>query len=216
MHNRIYEICHSCRVMPILTLEDEDSAVPLAEALLEGGVRVMEVTLRTEAALPAIEAIRKNMEEMIIGAGTIITADDVQRAKDAGAQFGVSPGVTDTLIEAVKEKGLPFLPGVATPTEMMALQEKGFFVQKFFPAQENGGAKMLKAVHGPLPKISFCPTGGITEHMVSDYYDLRNVLCVGGSWVAPKDMIEDGEWDEIKARAKRASGDRESLYVGNA
>ncbi len=202
----IIEICGQCRVMPILTISDAEASVPLARSLFDGGIRVMEITLRTDAALGAISDIRQNIPDMIIGAGTLITPKDVADASDAGAQFGVSPGSTDALLDAVEERKMPFLPGVSTPSEMMRLMERNFHAQKFFPAEQNGGIAMLKAVHGPLPKISFCPTGGITKEAATAYLALDNVMCVGGSWVAPKDAIKDKNWNKIKELATIASG----------
>ncbi len=202
----ISDICSMCRVMPILTISDVDAAVPLAQALFEGGIRVMEITLRTDEALGAIRDIRQNVPDMIVGAGTLISPRNVSDACDAGAQFGVSPGATNPLLDVVNEREMPFLPGVSTPSEMMRLMERNFLAQKFFPAQQNGGIAMLKAVQGPLPQISFCPTGGITREAAPAYLALDNIMCVGGSWVAPKEAIKERNWDKIKELASIASG----------
>jgi 2-dehydro-3-deoxyphosphogluconate aldolase/(4S)-4-hydroxy-2-oxoglutarate aldolase len=198
------EICRLAPVVPVLVIEDAAKAEPLARALISGGLPVLEVTLRTEAALDAI-GIMSGVEGGIVGAGTLITPSDVRAAKAAGARFGVSPGVTGALMTACELEALPLLPGAATPSEAMRLFERGYSVQKFFPAEPAGGAAYLGALAAPLPRIRFCPTGGIGPDNAPGYLRLGNVLCVGGSWVAPKALIEAGDWAGIEALARAAS-----------
>jgi 2-dehydro-3-deoxyphosphogluconate aldolase / (4S)-4-hydroxy-2-oxoglutarate aldolase len=198
------EICGLAPVIPVLVVEDAAHAVPLAEALVAGGLPVLEVTLRTPAALDVIRAMA-GVAGGVVGAGTLLTPDDVRAAKAAGAHFGVSPGVTDRLVAACEAEDLPLLGGVATVGEAMRLLERGYDVAKFFPAEANGGAAALKAFAGPLPQMSFCPTGGVTPTNAPDYLKLPNVLCVGGSWVASAVLMRDGRWDEIEALARTAS-----------
>ena len=180
-------------------------AVPLAEALVAGGLPALEVTLRTPAALDVIRAMA-SVEGGMVGAGTLLTPEDVRAAKEAGARFGVSPGITDRLVAACEEADLPLLGGVATVGEAMGMLERGYNVCKFFPAEANGGAKALKAFAGPLPQMNFCPTGGVTPENAKDYLSLPNVLCVGGSWIASSDLVNAGKWSEIEERARVASG----------
>lgn len=197
-------ICLLAPVIPVLVVEDVAHAVPLAEALVAGGLPALEVTLRTEAALDVIAEMAK-VEGGCVGAGTLLSPEDVRRAKAAGAQFGVSPGSTDHLLDACNAEELPLLPGAATATEAMRLLERGYTVQKFFPAEAAGGVKVLGSLASPLPQISFCPTGGVGPGNVQDYLDLPNTLCVGGSWVAPKDMVAAGDWAGIEALARDAA-----------
>jgi 2-dehydro-3-deoxyphosphogluconate aldolase/(4S)-4-hydroxy-2-oxoglutarate aldolase len=198
------EICGLAPVIPVLVIDDAAHALPLAEALVAGGLPVLEVTLRTPAALDAIRAM-STVEGGVVGAGTLLTPADVRAAKDAGALFGVSPGVTDRLLDACEAEELPLLGGVATVTEAMRMLERGYDVAKFFPAEANGGAAALKAFAGPLPQIAFCPTGGVTPQNAPSYLALPNVLCVGGSWVASAAMMREGSWDRIEALAREAS-----------
>lgn len=191
-------------VIPVLVIEDAAHAYPLAAALVAGGLPVLEVTLRTPAALDAIFEMAK-VEGGIVGAGTLLTPGDVTAAKAAGAQFGVSPGATDRLLDACEENDLPLLPGAATATEAMALLERGYFMQKFFPAEAAGGAPALKAIGGPIPQVTFCPTGGVSLSNAPDYLALPNTACVGGSWVAPKNLVENGDWSAIERLAREAS-----------
>ncbi len=202
---RAIEICKLAPVIPVLVIDDIAFAKPLAEALVAGGLPALEVTLRTRAALDVIRAMSQ-VPGGVVGAGTLITPADVKAAKAAGATFGVSPGATDRLIAACEDEGLPLLAGAVTATEVMALLERGFTVQKFFPAESSGGAAALKAIGAPLPQVSFCPTGGIGPGNVADYLSLSNVLCVGGSWVAPKALMEQGDWAGITALARAAAG----------
>ena len=201
---RAWEICNLAPIIPVLGVDDVAHARPLAEALIAGGLPVLEVTLRTPAALDVIAAMAE-VEGGVVGAGTLVTPDDVVAAKAVGAQFGVSPGSTDALIAACEAEELPLLPGAATATEAMALYERGYDMLKFFPAEASGGAAMLKAIGAPLPQISFCPTGGVSPENAESYLSLPNVTCAGGSWVAPKDLVEAGDWSAIKALARAAA-----------
>lgn len=198
------KLCRTAPVIPVLVVEDASTAENLAQALVSGGLPVLEVTLRTPAALDVIREMAK-VEGGIVGAGTVLTREDAQNAKDAGAQFAVSPGATPALLDACEDIGLPILPGAATCSEAMAMLERGYRVQKFFPAEANGGAPALKSIGAPLPQILFCPTGGISPKNAMDYLNLPNTACVGGSWVAPKDLVDAGDWAGIEALAKEAS-----------
>jgi 2-dehydro-3-deoxyphosphogluconate aldolase/(4S)-4-hydroxy-2-oxoglutarate aldolase len=190
--------------VPVLVLHDAADAAPLARALIAGGLPVLEVTLRTPAALDAIRAMAQ-VPGGHVGAGTLITPEDVRAAKEAGATFGVSPGATDALLEACEAHDLPLLPGAATASEAMRLLERGYDMLKFFPAEAAGGTAALKGIGGPLPQITFCPTGGINPDNAAAYLRLPNVICAGGSWVAPDALIKAGAWDEIEALARAAS-----------
>ncbi len=205
---RTREICTLAPIMPVLVVTDAAHARPLAEALVAGGLPALEVTLRTPAALDVIHEMA-HIEGGIVGAGTLITPADVRAAKAAGAQFGVSPGATDELLAACAAEDLPLLPGAATASEAMALLAQGYDMLKFFPAEASGGAPALKAIGAPLPQIGFCPTGGINPGNAASYLGLPNVVCVGGSWVAPADLVAAGHWDRIEALAgaARALGD---------
>jgi 2-dehydro-3-deoxyphosphogluconate aldolase/(4S)-4-hydroxy-2-oxoglutarate aldolase len=192
-------------VIPVLTIEKLEHAVPLARALSAGGLRVLEVTLRTPVGLPAIEAMRKSVPDAVVGVGTLTRPEDFTQAAAAGAQFGVSPGLTADLARAAQGAGFPLLPGIMTPSELIAGLSFGFTTFKLFPAQQAGGVNMLKAMHGPFPDIVFCPTGGITRATAPEFLALPNVACVGGSWVAPNDKVRAGDWDGIEALARDAS-----------
>jgi 2-dehydro-3-deoxyphosphogluconate aldolase/(4S)-4-hydroxy-2-oxoglutarate aldolase len=198
------EICRRAPVVPVLVLDDLAHARPLAEALVAGGLPALEVTLRTPIALEAIR-IMSEVPGGVVGAGTLLTPADVRAALAAGAKFGVSPGATDRLLDACEDEGLALLPGAATASEVMALLERGYTVQKFFPAEASGGAPALKAIGAPLPQVSFCPTGGIGLNNARDYLSLSNTVCVGGSWVAPKAMMQAGDWEGITALAREAA-----------
>jgi 2-dehydro-3-deoxyphosphogluconate aldolase/(4S)-4-hydroxy-2-oxoglutarate aldolase len=198
-------LCALAPVIPVLVIEDLASAAALARALVAGGLPVLEVTLRTPVALDAISAMAA-VPGGVVGAGTLLTPADVKAAKAAGATFGVSPGATDRLLDACAEHDLPLLPGAVTATEVMTLLDKGYTVQKFFPAEAVGGAPALKSLGQPIPQVSFCPTGGIGLRNARDYLSLPNVLCVGGSWVAPKDRIAAGDWAAIETLAREAAG----------
>jgi 2-dehydro-3-deoxyphosphogluconate aldolase/(4S)-4-hydroxy-2-oxoglutarate aldolase len=193
-------------VIPVLTIARIADAVPLARALVAGGLRALEVTLRTPAAIGAIEAITAEVPDAVVGAGTVLSPADWDRAAKAGARFIVSPGLTEKLIAVASDSPIAFLPGVATATELMRGLDAGLTHFKFFPAENIGGAPALKALDGPFAAVRFCPTGGIGVKSAVDYLALPNVLCVGGGWVAPNDAIEAGDWDRIEALAKAASG----------
>ncbi len=198
------ELCALAPVIPVLVIDDVAHAVPLAEALVAGGLPVLEVTLRTPAALEAIRAMA-GVAGGTVGAGTLITPEDVAAAKEAGAHFGVSPGVTPALAQACAVHDLPLIGGVATVSEAMAMLSGGYDMLKFFPAEANGGAAALKAFAGPLPQISFCPTGGVTPENAPAYLALPNVACVGGSWVADASRMRAGDWAGITELARTAA-----------
>ncbi|CRL16439.1 bifunctional 4-hydroxy-2-oxoglutarate aldolase/2-dehydro-3-deoxy-phosphogluconate aldolase [Phaeobacter italicus] len=201
---RTREICNLAPIVPVLVVHDVAHARPLAEALVAGGLPALEVTLRTPAALEVIAEMAK-VKGGVVGAGTLVTPDDVTRAIAAGAQFGVSPGATDSLLDACEAQGLPMLPGAATASEAMRLLARGYDMLKFFPAEASGGAPALKAISAPLPQISFCPTGGVSPDNAHSYLSLSNVVCAGGSWVAPSKLVEAGDWDAIRDLARAAS-----------
>ncbi|MCL6285300.1 bifunctional 4-hydroxy-2-oxoglutarate aldolase/2-dehydro-3-deoxy-phosphogluconate aldolase [Ruegeria sp. 2012CJ41-6] len=201
---RAREICALAPIVPVLVVDDVTHAAPLAQALVAGGLPALEVTLRTPVALDVIHAMSQ-VAGGVVGAGTLVTPEDVRAAKDAGAQFGVSPGATDALIAACEAEGLPLLPGAATASEAMRLLEAGYDMLKFFPAEASGGAPALKAIGAPLPQISFCPTGGVSPGNAKSYLSLSNVVCAGGSWVAPKDKVQAGDWAGIEALARDAA-----------
>ena len=192
-------------VIPVLTIERLQDAVPLARALVEGGLRPLEVTLRTDCALEAIAVIAREVPDAIVGAGTVLSATDFDRAVAAGAAFVVSPGLTDPLIAAARSSGLAFLPGVVTAGEIMRGLDAGLNRFKFFPAETSGGPGALRALNGPLPQCRFCPTGGVTAASAAAWLALPNVLCVGGAWVAPPDLIRAGGWPAITALARAAA-----------
>jgi 2-dehydro-3-deoxyphosphogluconate aldolase/(4S)-4-hydroxy-2-oxoglutarate aldolase len=199
------KVCLLAPVVPVLVIDDAASAADLARALVAGGLPALEVTLRTPAALDAIREMAQ-VPGGVVGAGTLLTPKDVENAKAAGATFGVSPGATDRLLDACEANDLPLLPGAATSSEAMRLLERGYRVQKFFPAEANGGAAALKAIGAPIPQVKFCPTGGVTLANAPVYLGLSNTLCVGGSWVAPKDLVQAGEWAGITDLAAEAAG----------
>jgi 2-dehydro-3-deoxyphosphogluconate aldolase/(4S)-4-hydroxy-2-oxoglutarate aldolase len=201
----IREIVGLAPVIPVLTVTDLEHAVPLARALTAGGLRVLEITLRTPVAIAAIEAMRKGVPDAIVGVGTLTRAVDFAAADRAGAQFGVTPGLTPELAAASRGARFPLLPGVMTPTELITARSAGFNVLKLFPAQQAGGLGMLQALGAPFPDVLFCPTGGITRETAADYLALPNVACVGGSWVAPKAMLAAGDWAGIEALARDAA-----------
>lgn len=192
-------------VMPVIVIRTLDHAAPLARALFKGGIRVFEVTLRTDAALDAVTAMRDAVPEAIVGVGTVTRTADLEAAIKAGAMFAVSPGLTRELAEAAAGPGLPLLPGIMTPAELMVARDSGFDALKFFPAREAGGVGMLRAMSGPFPDVLFCPTGGITVDTAPSYLELPNVACVGGTWLAPADLMEQGDWDSITRLAEQAA-----------
>lgn len=199
-----YELMRKAPVIPVLVVDDPASAAPLASALVAGGLPVLEVTLRTPAAWQAVAAMQ-TVEHAIVGVGTITRVEQLRQAVDAGAAFAVTPGATPALLEAAKQSGLATLPGVMTPSEAIAALNAGFDCLKFFPAGPAGGVAMLKSLYGPLPEAKFCPTGGVGPDNLNDYLALPNVLCVGGSWVAPPQLIKAGDWAGITALAQQAA-----------
>ena len=201
----IEQIMLTSPVIPVIVINDLDDAVPLAQALVNGGLKVLEVTLRTDLGLQAITKIKQAIPEAIVGAGTVITPTDVEKSVAAGAEFLVSPGCTGALIDAALDNSVPLLPGVATPSEAMTLLGRGIAHMKFFPAQAAGGIPMLKSIAGPLPQLKFCPTGGITEANAPDFLALANVLCVGGTWMLDKALIEARDWAGIEQKARAAA-----------
>ncbi|SEU44663.1 bifunctional 4-hydroxy-2-oxoglutarate aldolase/2-dehydro-3-deoxy-phosphogluconate aldolase [Nonomuraea wenchangensis] len=192
-------------VIPVVVIEDAATAVPLARALVAGGLPAIEVTLRTPAAREAIARIAAEVPEATVGAGTVRTADDIAASAAAGARFLVSPGTTPSLVEALEASGLPYLPGAATVSEVMALAERGIRELKFFPAEAAGGVPYLKALSGPIPDVRFCPTGGIRATTAADYLALPNVGCVGGTWLTPADALASGDWARVEKLASEAA-----------
>jgi 2-dehydro-3-deoxyphosphogluconate aldolase / (4S)-4-hydroxy-2-oxoglutarate aldolase len=201
----IRHILAASPVMPVIVLDKVEDAVPLAKALVAGGIRVLEITMRTAAALDCVVAIRAAVPDAIVGVGTLTSAADLDAARAAGAAFGVSPGATPALLARANETGMPFLPGVMTPSDVMQAVSAGFRAMKLFPAKQAGGIDMLKALAGPFPNIVFCPTGGIDAASAPDYLALNNVACVGGSWLAPATLVKQGKWMEIEQLARAAS-----------
>ena len=192
-------------VMPVIVIEQSNHAIPLGEALLAGGIKTIEITLRTSAALNAIEQLAKHLPEIYVGAGTILTKENAKQAKNSGAKFCVSPGTTSSIIDACNECNISLLPGASTVSEMLTLSEAGFSEIKFFPASAAGGIPFIKSLLSPLPNLKFCPTGGISYETASGWLSLVNVSCVGGSWIAPAKDINDQNFSEITARAKQAT-----------
>jgi 2-dehydro-3-deoxyphosphogluconate aldolase/(4S)-4-hydroxy-2-oxoglutarate aldolase len=204
------EVMRTSPVIPVIAIDEIEHAVPLARALVAGGIRVLEVTLRTKHGLPAIRAMAEQVPGAIVGVGTLTQPEEFAAARDAGAVFGVSPGLTQALIEAAISSGLPLLPGVMTPSEVMRAREVGFRQLKLFPAVPAGGIGMLNAIAGPLADVTFCPTGGISEATAPQFLACKNVACVGGSWLTPKDAIAAGDWARITALALAASALRKA------
>ena len=205
----LLEIMHAATVIPVIAIDDPKDAVPLAEALVAGGIRVLEVTLRTAHGLEAIRAMAQ-VPGAIVGVGTLTQGDEFAAARDAGAVFGVSPGLTPSLINAARNSGLPLLPGVMTPSEVMVAREHGFRQLKLFPAVPAGGVGMLNAIGGPLPDVTFCPTGGISIETAPQFLACKNVACVGGSWLTPADAVAQRDWDAITQLARAAKALRRS------
>ncbi len=205
MTQNIAELLELGPVVPVLTIERAEDAVPLARALVKGGLRVVEVTLRTTAALDAIRRIAHDVDEAIVGAGTVLNDGDLARAQAAGARFAVSPGLTQALVRGARDSGLPLLPGVATASDIMRGLDLGLSHFKFFPAETSGGAPALKAFQGPFAQCCFCPTGGITLENAPRYLALGNVRCVGGTWIAPPELAAKGDWPAVEARAREGS-----------
>jgi 2-dehydro-3-deoxyphosphogluconate aldolase/(4S)-4-hydroxy-2-oxoglutarate aldolase len=191
-------------VMPVMVIQNLDDAVPLAKALVAGGIKVLEITLRTPIALEAIRLISQEVREAIVGAGTITTPEQLKAAEDAGAVFAISPGLTDTLLTAAHTGNIALIPGIATLSELMKGMEYDLDCFKFFPAEAAGGIPMLKSIAGPIPTVTFCPTGGISPENYNAYLRLSNVACVGGSWLAPADVIRDKNWSKVTELAAQA------------
>lgn len=200
--NSADELLDLSPVIPVVVIDDVDHAVPVAEALLAGGVPLIELTLRTPVAIEGIQRIHKEVPDILVGAGTVVTAAQAAQARDAGASFLVTPGSTESVVDACAGTGLPFLPGVSTVTEAMRMAERGLTALKFFPAEASGGVDYLKALGGPLPGLRFCPTGGISADTAPDYLALPNVGCVGGSWLVPKYALSHNDFNRVKVLAK--------------
>lgn len=192
-------------VVPVLIVDSVETALPLARALVAGGVRVLEVTLRTDKALEVVRAIVSEVEDAVVGVGTVRTPAQLEAAAEAGARFAVSPGASHALVQAASASPIPWLPGIATPSEGMQLAEVGFSVLKLFPAEAVGGAKLIASLASPLPDLVFCPTGGIDRVKAASYLKLKNVICVGGSWIAPADALAAKDWSQIEELARDAS-----------
>jgi 2-dehydro-3-deoxyphosphogluconate aldolase/(4S)-4-hydroxy-2-oxoglutarate aldolase len=203
---KIREALALAPVIPVLTVQKVEHAAPLARALYAGGLKVLEITLRTAVALDVIEAMRLAVPDAVVGAGTLLRPGDFARAEGAGAQFAVTPGLTPRLAEAAATVGYPLLPGVATASEILQALQLGYDTLKFFPAQQAGGVPMLQAFTGPFADVAFCPTGGISRTTAPSFLRLRNVLCVGGSWVAPAALVDKGDWAGIEVLARDAAG----------
>lgn len=201
--NTMLAICKQVNVIPVLVVDQRDFAKPLGESLVQGGLHVLEVTLRTPVALDVIRAMSE-VEGAVVGAGTVVNANDVKAAKAAGAHFAVSPGSSPAVLQAALEHDLPLLPGAVTASEVMNLLAQDFKILKFFPAETVGGIALLKALNGPFPQVQFCPTGGVNTDNVADYLSLPNVVCVGGSWLAPSAVMQAGQWDVICQMATAA------------
>ncbi|MGL2441366.1 bifunctional 4-hydroxy-2-oxoglutarate aldolase/2-dehydro-3-deoxy-phosphogluconate aldolase [Helicobacter pylori] len=204
MQYKIIEILQISPIVPVVVIENIKDAVPLAQSLIEGGIPIIEVTLRSSCALEAIELIAKNVPKMRVGAGTILNLTQLEQAQNRGAEFLISPGLTIKLLEHAKKKDMPLIPGVSSSSEVMQALELGYSALKFFPAEYCGGVKLLNAFNGPFKGVKFCPTGGISADNMRSYLNLENVLCVGGSWLTPKDLIQNKEWDKITEICKRA------------
>ncbi|WJI92314.1 bifunctional 4-hydroxy-2-oxoglutarate aldolase/2-dehydro-3-deoxy-phosphogluconate aldolase [Helicobacter pylori] len=204
MQDKIIEILQISPIVPVVVIEDIKDAVPLAQSLIEGGIHIIEVTLRSSCALEAIELIAKNVPKMRVGAGTILNPTQLEQAQNRGAEFLISPGLTIKLLEYAKKKDMSLIPGVSSSSEIMQALELGYNALKFFPAEYCGGVKLLNAFNGPFKGVKFCPTGGISTDNMRSYLNLENVLCVGGSWLTPKNLIQNKEWDKITEICKRS------------
>ncbi|WP_001152824.1 bifunctional 4-hydroxy-2-oxoglutarate aldolase/2-dehydro-3-deoxy-phosphogluconate aldolase [Helicobacter pylori] len=204
MQDKIIEVLQISPIVPVVVIENIKDAVPLAQSLIEGGIPIIEVTLRSSCALEAIELIAKNVPKMRVGAGTILNPTQLEQAQNRGAEFLISPGLTIKLLEYAKKKDMPLIPGVSSSSEVMQALELGYSALKFFPAEYCGGVKLLNAFNGPFKGVKFCPTGGISADNMRSYLNLENVLCVGGSWLTHKNLIQNKEWDKITEICKRA------------
>ncbi len=203
-HDTLLQLFQAARVIPVITIERVEDAVPLAKALVAGGVRTLEITLRTAAAVEAAKAIVASVPDAIVGIGTVLNSDDLAQATAIGAKFALSPGATPDLLDAAAASDLPFVPGIATASELMAALARGFSIAKFFPAQQAGGIPALRALAGPFPQARFCPTGGIGAANAAEWLSEPNVIAVGGSWLCPLADIKAGNWDKITDLARRA------------
>ncbi|WP_324713643.1 bifunctional 4-hydroxy-2-oxoglutarate aldolase/2-dehydro-3-deoxy-phosphogluconate aldolase [Helicobacter pylori] len=204
MQDKIIEVLQISPIIPVVVIENIKDAVPLAQSLIEGGIPIIEVTLRSSCALEAIELIAKNVPKMRVGAGTILNLTQLEQAQNRGAEFLISPGLTIKLLEHAKKKDMPLIPGVSSSSEVIQALELGYSALKFFPAEYCGGVKLLNAFNGPFKGVKFCPTGGISADNMHSYLNLENVLCVGGSWLTPKNLIQNKEWDKITEICKRS------------
>ncbi|GAA6836574.1 bifunctional 4-hydroxy-2-oxoglutarate aldolase/2-dehydro-3-deoxy-phosphogluconate aldolase [Helicobacter pylori] len=204
MQDKIIEVLQISPIVPVVVIENIKDAVPLAQSLIEGGIHIIEVTLRSSCALEAIELIAKNVPKMRVGVGTILNPTQLEQAQNRGAEFLISPGLTIKLLEYAKKKDMPLIPGVSSSSEVMQALELGYNALKFFPAEYCGGVKLLNAFNGPFKGVKFCPTGGISADNMCSYLNLENVLCVGGSWLTPKNLIQNKEWDKITEICKRS------------
>ncbi|GAA9671273.1 bifunctional 4-hydroxy-2-oxoglutarate aldolase/2-dehydro-3-deoxy-phosphogluconate aldolase [Helicobacter pylori] len=204
MQDKIIEVLQISPIIPVVVIENIKDAVPLVQSLVEGGIHIIEVTLRSSCALEAIELIAKNVPKMRVGAGTILNPTQLEQAQNRGAEFLISPGLTIKLLEYAKKKDMPLIPGVSSSSEVMQALELGYNALKFFPAEYCGGVKLLNAFNGPFKGVKFCPTGGISADNMRSYLNLENVLCVGGSWLTPKNLIQNKEWDKITEICKRS------------
>ncbi|MDU9047418.1 MAG: bifunctional 4-hydroxy-2-oxoglutarate aldolase/2-dehydro-3-deoxy-phosphogluconate aldolase [Candidatus Electrothrix sp. Rat3] len=198
------DVLKSGPVIPVIVVSNPDHAVPLARALLVGGIKVLEITLRSDAALESIRRIRLEVPDAIVGAGTVLSGQDLHAVAEAGGRFAISPGLTPKLLKAAEKEAIPLIPGVASASELMLALEAGLTELKFFPAQAAGGVQMLKSFHGPFPQVSFCPTGGVTLQNYKEYLSLKNVACVGGSWLVPSEKIAQEDWSAITVLAQEA------------
>ena len=198
------DVLNASPVMPVMVIQDLENAVPLAKALVAGGIRVLEITLRTPIALEAIRQISQEVPDAIVGAGTILTPEQLKAAEEAGAVFAISPGLTATLLAAAQKSRIALIPGISSLSELMLGMEYGLDHFKFFPAENAGGVPMLKAIAGPIPQVTFCPTGGISLANYNEYLKLSNVACVGGSWLAPADVVKNKQWDKVTELAQQA------------
>ncbi|KFH27176.1 bifunctional 4-hydroxy-2-oxoglutarate aldolase/2-dehydro-3-deoxy-phosphogluconate aldolase [Helicobacter pylori] len=204
MQDKIIEVLQISPIIPVVVIENIKDAVPLVQSLVEGGIHIIEVTLRSSCALEVIELIAKNVPKMRVGAGTILNPTQLEQAQNRGAEFLISPGLTIKLLEHAKKKDMPLIPGVSSSSEVMQALELGYSTLKFFPAEYCGGVKLLNAFNGPFKGVKFCPTGGISIDNMHSYLNLENVLCVGGSWLTPKHLIQNKEWDKITEICKRS------------
>ena len=205
MRKNVSDMLGSTRIIPVLVIEEMDQALPLAQCLVDNGLPILEITMRSDVALKAIEEIATKVDGAVTGVGSILTPENLKQSQDAGGEFGVSPGVSLNLLEALKETDMPFLPAAATIGEILTLRDAGFMEQKLFPAAVLGGIPMLKSIAGPVRDVRFCPTGGVKPDNAADYLATSNVFVVGGTWIAPNDLVRDRNWAEIGRRAAEAA-----------